>query len=128
MAISRWCGRCLTTHSGKCPRAVERENRWRDLKQRWSGQRALARIPTPVANARRRRLKEDGWRCDKCGAAKGLEVDHIKAIRDGGDDVEGNLQVLCRQCHKEKSKAEALAGRHERMRQASGIMQFAVKR
>lgn len=42
-------------------------------------------------------------RCQTCGSASGrLEVDHIKPIRFYPDLVwdEGNMRVLCRECHK----------------------------
>ena len=72
----------------------------------------------------RRELKRDGGACVKCGARERLQVDHIVALRDGGNDVRSNLQVLCQPCHAAKSKAEATAGRHRRMRQVSGIEAF----
>lgn len=128
MAISRWCGRCLTTHTGDCPKAVERQQRWKHLKKQWAQQHGRARRRTPAAAAMRRKLKADGGRCAKCGSTRRLEVDHRLALRDGGEDVADNLQILCHDCHAKKSHAEWVAGRHERMRQASGIMQFARRR
>lgn len=39
-----------------------------------------------------------------------FEVDHIKAICNGGDPWdEDNLQVLCKRCHKAKTKADLIA-------------------
>lgn len=35
-----------------------------------------------------------------------FEVDHIVALKDGGDHSESNLQLLCRNCHKIKSSFE----------------------
>jgi len=32
-----------------------------------------------------------------------FEVDHIKPLKDGGDNSVGNLQILCKECHKKKS-------------------------
>ncbi|MCY4369550.1 MAG: HNH endonuclease [bacterium] len=30
-------------------------------------------------------LQRDGWRCQQCGLAGRLEVDHIETLEDGGD-------------------------------------------
>lgn len=42
------------------------------------------------------------------------EVDHIKPKAKGGDDDLGNLQPLCRPCHRAKSDADA--GRRPQVR------------
>ena len=56
---------------------------------------------------RRRMFDEVGWRCRECGKAGRLELDHIKPVHQGGSWWdEGNLQVLCRGCHFEKTAAE----------------------
>lgn len=36
-----------------------------------------------------------------------LELDHIIPLIDGGTEAPENLQVLCRQCHKTKTRREA---------------------
>lgn len=58
-----------------------------------------------------------GWRCESCGRAGRLELDHKRPVHDGGDWWGAhNLQVLCRGCHIEKSRREAevpLPGRGE---------------
>ena len=57
-------------------------------------------------------LDRDSWRCQKCGKAGRLEVDHVKPLEDGGALYDlHNLQSLCRSpCHFEKSRSE-LRGR-----------------
>jgi 5-methylcytosine-specific restriction endonuclease McrA len=45
-------------------------------------------------------LKRDGWRCQYCGRASGLEVHHIRSRSRLGDDAESNLIALCVTCHK----------------------------
>ena len=52
-------------------------------------------------------LDRDGWRCQLCGRAGRLEVDHVQPLRNGGAlyDLE-NLQSLCRGCHVAKSNRE----------------------
>ena len=59
---------------------------------------------------RRQAFDRDGWRCRACGMAGALEADHIKPLRAGGDAYGlDNLQTLCRDCHRAKSRGEALA-------------------
>jgi 5-methylcytosine-specific restriction endonuclease McrA len=53
-------------------------------------------------------LRRDGWRCVRCGARHGLEVDHLQP-RDARPDLAhdlGNLQTLCGPCHAAKTAAE----------------------
>jgi 5-methylcytosine-specific restriction endonuclease McrA len=54
----------------------------------------------------------------------GMEVDHIIPLSEGGPDEISNLQLLCRECHKTKTKWEgkrrrADAGKDEVIRQIS---------
>lgn len=50
--------------------------------------------------------KRDDYKCVKCGNNKSLEVDHIiPLIKDGGNLLE-NLQTLCKDCHKAKTKKD----------------------
>ena len=53
------------------------------------------------------------WRCERCGRAGRLEVDHKTPLRDGGAlyDLD-NLQALCRGCHIEKTRGENAARRN----------------
>ena len=55
-------------------------------------------------------LDRDGWRCQSCGKAGRLEVDHILAVHlDGAFWDLGNLQALCRDCHFAKTRRENAA-------------------
>ena len=52
-------------------------------------------------------LDRDGYRCQSCGKAGRLEVDHVQPLDKGGDAYAlGNLQALCRGCHIAKTRAE----------------------
>ena len=58
---------------------------------------------------RRRALHRDAWRCRTCGRAAVLEVDHIEPLwrdRDQDPYALDGVQVLCRACHIEKTRAE----------------------
>lgn len=60
---------------------------------------------------RLRILARDRHLCQPCkrkGRIKaGNEVDHIVPKAKGGTDDEGNLQVTCRDCHRDKTIREA---------------------
>jgi len=47
----------------------------------------------------RRVLDRDGWRCQKCGGASGLQVHHLRFRSSLGDDDIQNLISLCSSCH-----------------------------
>ena len=55
---------------------------------------------------------------------KNFDVDHIRPIALGGDEYdEENLQVLCRDCHKQKTAVDAkdiAARRREERMEAAG--------
>ena len=52
-------------------------------------------------------LERDGYRCQKCGKAGRLEVDHVTPLDLGGAMYKTeNLQALCRNCHFEKTAQE----------------------
>src|ERR1700681_4926597 len=55
--------------------------------------------PELFARLRREVLERDGWRCQRCGCSKNLDVHHIIRRSALGDDAETNLITLCRKCH-----------------------------
>ncbi|AYO83598.1 HNH endonuclease [Methylobacterium brachiatum] len=58
------------------------------------------------ARTRYRVLERDGYACQCCGARAPnvtLQVDHIKAVANGGSDEEENLRALCVTCNLGKS-------------------------
>lgn len=53
--------------------------------------------------------------CQQCGSTTRLEADHIIPIADGGSPTNpANLQTLCRDCHRRKTRAEQDARRRRR--------------
>lgn len=63
---------------------------------------------------RKTTLRRDGHQCVKCGATQDLEVDHIQNVAQGGTHRLDNLQTLCRECHREKTRKEMRAGHQAR--------------
>jgi 5-methylcytosine-specific restriction endonuclease McrA len=52
---------------------------------------------------------KNGHGCDKEFASRQLTIDHVLPISAGGpvSDI-GNMQLLCKECHKRKTMAEML--------------------
>ena len=47
-------------------------------------------------------------RCKLFPIPPNFEVDHIIELQDGGQDIASNLQALCPQCHREKTRLNRL--------------------
>ncbi|MGW7411675.1 HNH endonuclease [Streptomyces sp. NPDC054863] len=98
------CSDCteLATHRGRCHthhQAYEQRSavRSRHRQRKRSAQRHAG------AAALRKRLQAKGhaW-CDWCledFPADAVDVDHVRPLSLGGEDVASNVQVLCRPCH-----------------------------
>jgi 5-methylcytosine-specific restriction endonuclease McrA len=56
------------------------------------GQQAYRRLLKRV-------LERDGWRCQKCGALRDLQVHHRTYRSQQGNDSLANLVTLCAYCH-----------------------------
>jgi 5-methylcytosine-specific restriction protein A len=76
------------------------------------------RAMTPARRARI--IARDGGHCryPECEVATGLEVDHIVALELGGRDRDENLQTLCHDHHKAKTKLDAALIAKARRRKA----------
>ena len=75
-----------------------------------------------LASTRDRIFARDGGSCCACGVTckrykadkydsspNLAEIDHIKAVADGGGDEDENLQLLCLQCNRRKHGLETMA-------------------
>jgi 5-methylcytosine-specific restriction endonuclease McrA len=70
----------------------------------------------PIPGRFRRMVKLSGtlegpWECSKCSYISEkywiFDIDHILPVKDGGTNKLSNLQILCANCHKEKSFYES---------------------
>jgi 5-methylcytosine-specific restriction endonuclease McrA len=73
----------------------------------WSGSTDDAAIP---ARVRLRIWQRGKGRCELCTrkimTAEGWEIDHRLALVLGGGHRESNLQVICKWCHRSKTRGE----------------------
>ncbi len=44
----------------------------------------------------------DGFKCRYCGATEKLQLDHIVPLARGGNNDDGNFQILCQSCNSHK--------------------------
>jgi 5-methylcytosine-specific restriction endonuclease McrA len=72
----------------------------------WIGKTDSTPIPPRVKD---RVGLEANWCCQKCNRSlvyEQVEIDHIIALINGGQNRESNLQLLCGWCHREKTKRD----------------------
>lgn len=64
------------------------------------------RAMTPARRARI--LQRDGGTCryPECESTHGLQIDHIVALALGGRDADENLETLCEDHHKQKTRRD----------------------
>ncbi|WP_404956608.1 HNH endonuclease [Streptomyces sp. 147326] len=87
-------GRCHTHHQDYERRPVVRTRRSRS-------RRRAARYDVAARLRRRVHARSSAW-CDWCLETYGsddVDVDHVRPLSLGGEDTDGNVQVLCRDCH-----------------------------
>ena len=100
-----------------CPKLVSDQRYCDDHKQHkndadlWRGTAASRGYDSAWKSTRLLALKRDKYLCQHCLAAgrvtPAFDVDHIKSLAAGGDRLDlGNLQSLCRVCHKIKTAAD----------------------
>lgn len=66
----------------------------------------------PDAKERRAQVRQrDEGICVWCGRPGAWDVDHIRAIADGGTWELDNMATMHRECHEDKTRAEAEARR-----------------
>lgn len=54
--------------------------------------------------------------CAECGADEDLNLHHVIPIKDGGDNSEGNLILLCAVCHQKKHSPDTIYGQEPQSR------------
>lgn len=52
---------------------------------------------------RKEKLKEAGYKCEKCGAKESLDIHHLTYARLGHERM-SDLQALCRPCHRKAGR------------------------
>ncbi|MFD4032278.1 HNH endonuclease [Streptomyces sp. NPDC058637] len=101
-------------HGSRC-RACESEYRARkNATNRSVRKQRLSTGDGAQQRVRKALNKAGSATCSKCRQpfpASGLDVDHIYALSKGGKDIVSNLQLLCHECHRLKTRDERTGGR-----------------
>ncbi|MYU54100.1 MULTISPECIES: HNH endonuclease [Streptomyces] len=102
------------THRGRCKSHYDAfEGRAGVRTRRVRGRRRARRYDAAERLCQRLRAWGHGW-CDWClkdFSVALLEVDHVRPLSFGGEDIDSNVQVLCRGCHRLKTGTEFGAAR-----------------
>ena len=112
MPECRWCGKRLRHKSrrwcdGPCVRAYMLRSHWGTLRQYIVERDQTCRIcgywsyehRPPRSNYH---ADPEWWPfAQACSLVKDWDVDHIRAVKDGGTDDPANLRLLCGRCHKQ---------------------------
>ena len=77
----------------------------------------LRKYPRNVSKSLKRRVKQrDGHRCILCKSTIQLEVDHRRALMNGGNNTLSNLATLCDKCHTHKTRMDTSLRRQRKKR------------
>jgi len=71
--------------------------------------RVLAEGLNAAANLRKAIRRAGSAHCARCGLdylPSAVDIDHITPLSQGGTDVPANVQILCRPCHKSKTRLD----------------------
>jgi len=66
--------------------------------------------------------KRDGFKCVNCGADNFLEIDHIKAVTNGGKNSLDNYVTLCQKCNSNKLDGHPIKLLYEQLKSRSNII------
>ncbi|WP_330299919.1 HNH endonuclease [Streptomyces sp. NBC_00503] len=97
------------THRGRCE-AHHKEYEGRASVRARRKRRQLLAGGNDAARRLRRTIRKAGRaRCARClrdVLASAIDIDHVQPLALGGEDVDDNVQTLCRGCHKLKTRED----------------------
>lgn len=85
------------------------------VKEPWAGSTRRSRTQLSGSREQKRNrfvMRKHGGICHVCGEAGANQVDHVIPLAQGGQDTIDNLRPIhATPCHRDKTQAEAKAGR-----------------
>ncbi|MWA14273.1 HNH endonuclease [Streptomyces sp. BA2] len=97
------------THSGRCEEHHQDYGKRASVRARRARRAVLVAVHSGAARLRALVGAHGGARCARCGLlvlADVVDVDHMQPLALGGEDTDGNVQPLCRECHQLKTRTE----------------------
>ncbi|MBC9714494.1 HNH endonuclease [Streptomyces sp. TRM66268-LWL] len=101
--------RAFATHAGRCAEHHRAYESGRSVQSHRKRRAAIARGNNAAVRLRRALKRVGHGQCAHCGLsflASAIDVDHIVALSCGGEDVDGNVQLLCHPCHRAKTRVD----------------------
>ncbi|MER5638434.1 HNH endonuclease signature motif containing protein [Kitasatospora sp. NPDC002227] len=106
--------RCLdcrgwATHKGRCAQHHRAYEAGRTVQSHRKRREVIARGSNAAARLRAAVRKAGEAQCANCGGfflPSGVDIDHVVPLALGGEDVDGNVQPLCKGCHKTKTRKD----------------------
>ncbi|MFD7610983.1 HNH endonuclease [Streptomyces sp. NPDC059828] len=103
--------RCLdcrewATLKGRCTEHRKAYESGRTVQSHRKRREAVARGSNAAATLRKAVRAAVGGTCAHCGGIflpSQVDIDHVKPLALGGEDVASNVQVLCKRCHRIKT-------------------------
>ncbi|MEV6399611.1 HNH endonuclease signature motif containing protein [Streptomyces sp. NPDC051907] len=98
--------RAFATHAGRCAEHHRAYESGRSVQSHRKRREAIARGNNAAARLRKAVRKAVQGTCARCLGTylpSAVDIDHIKPLAKGGEDVDANVQVLCKTCHKVKT-------------------------
>lgn len=106
----RFCARCgaeYSTGHGNRSKYCSQDCYWEGLRTELYPVRNRRRGREFSHRMKRLLLERANYRCERCSATDHLEYDHIVPCHAGGMNDLANGQVLCRECHRDKTRDDA---------------------
>jgi 5-methylcytosine-specific restriction protein A len=103
--------RCLecrewATHGGRCALHHSHYTARRSVQSHVKRREAIARGNNAAARLRKAVRKAVAGQCRMCLRVylpSQVDIDHVLPLAKGGEDIDTNVQVLCKACHKTKT-------------------------
>jgi len=96
---------------GEMDSSLKQTKNQNSKREGWNGGGNAENIKRSVSETKKKFVaSRNGWKCSSCNKTltHNYEIDHILALKDGGDNSVDNLTAMCPNCHKSKTLSSFL--------------------